>query len=119
MKKQGGFTFVELLVVITIIAILTGAAVVSFTNTNRRSRDTRRRLDIESIRSALELCRTEAGAYPLSIYPGISCDGETYLSDTPEDPKTAGIYTYAQSSATSYTIDCVLESGEACSFSNP
>jgi prepilin-type N-terminal cleavage/methylation domain-containing protein len=114
-----GFTFVELLVVITIIAILTGAAAVSFTNTSIRSRDSRRKLDIENIRSALELCRTESGSYPPSIYNSISCGGETYLNDTPKDPKTDATYTYGFVSATSYTITCVLESGDSCSFINP
>lgn len=117
-----GFTFVELLVVITIIAVLTGAAIVSFTNTSRRSRDTRRKLDIENIRSALELCRSESGSYPPSIYSDITCSGETYLADTPEDPKYTAPddqYNYVFGSATSYTISCVLESGDACSFVNP
>ena len=119
MNKKSGFTFVELLVVVTIIAILTGAAVVSFTNTSRRSRDTRRMLDIENIRSALELCRTEEGSYPLSVYNSIVCGDETYLSDTPSDPKTDSNYTYTKISNTSYTIVCELESLEPCSFTNP
>lgn len=116
---RAGFTFIELLVVITIIAVLSGVAVVSFTNTSRRSRDTRRRLDVENIRSALELCRTESGSYPLSIYNSISCDGETYLVSTPTDPKSGVEYTYGFVSSTSYTITCVLESEESCSFVNP
>jgi|APSaa5957512622_1039677.scaffolds.fasta_scaffold229501_1 general secretion pathway protein G len=119
---EKGFTFVELLVVIVIIAVLTGAAVVSFTNTSRRSRDTRRKLDVENIRSALELCRSESGSYPLTIYPTILCGGETYLADTPEDPKYStpdDEYGYVYGSATSYTISCVLESGDTCNFTNP
>ncbi len=119
MKNKFGFTFIELLVVITIIAILTGAAVVSFTSTSKRSRDTRRELDIENIRSALELCRTEEGSYPLSIYDSIVCGSETYLSSTPKDPKSNGNYTYIRVSTTSYTISCELESLEPCSFTNP
>jgi len=122
MRREKAFTFVELLVVVTIIAVLAGVAVVSFTNTSRRSRDTRRKLDIENIRSALELCRTETGSYPLSIYDDIVCGGETYLSDTPKDPKYDSPddkYSYTRSSATSYSISCILESGESCTFSNP
>ncbi|MBU1070817.1 type II secretion system GspH family protein [Patescibacteria group bacterium] len=119
--KRTGFTFVELLVVITIIAILTGAAVASFGNTNIKSRNARRLADIETIRSALELCRTEAGSYPLSIYTpdNITCDSVVYLTSTPKDPKTNGNYSYTRSSATSYTISCTLEGGGSCSFSNP
>ncbi|MBU1200491.1 type II secretion system GspH family protein [Patescibacteria group bacterium] len=122
--KRTGFTFVELLVVITIIAILTGAAVASFGNTNIKSRNARRLADIETIRSALELCRTEAGSYPLSIYTpdNITCDSVVYLTSTPKDPKYVtpdDEYVYVRSSATSYTISCTLEGGGSCSFSNP
>jgi prepilin-type N-terminal cleavage/methylation domain-containing protein len=119
MTRRSGFTFVELLVVITIIAVLTGAAAVSFTSTSQRSRDARRGLDVENIRSALELCRTESGSYPLSVYDSIVCDGETYLSDTPKDPKTEADYVYTKVSNTSYMIECELESLESCSFTNP
>lgn len=117
--RPGGFTFVELLVVITIIAVLTGAAAVSFTGTSRRSRDARRKLDVENIRSALELCRSENGGYPLAVYNDVVCGTETYLTDTPKDPKTEENYVYTRVSDTSYTISCTLESGEDCSFVNP
>ena len=119
MKKRSGFTFVELLLVVTIIAILTGVAMVSYTNVSRNSRDSRRRLDIENIRSALELCRTESGSYPASVYDNITCDSVVYLADTPKDPKSVGNYSYNKVSDTSYTLSCVLESGEGCSFANP
>lgn len=118
-KRQSGFTFIELLVVMTIIAVITGVAVVSYNATALKSRDARRKTDIESIRSALELCRTESGSYPASIYNNMSCSGEVYLLNTPRDPKTNAPYLYTMTSATTYTLSCTLESGDSCSFQNP
>lgn len=62
MKK--GFTLIELLVVITIIAILTAIGVASYSTINQRSRDAKRKSDLEQVRSALEMYRTDNGSYP-------------------------------------------------------
>jgi type II secretion system protein G len=62
MKK--GFTLIELLVVISIIAILTAIGVASYSSVNQRSRDAKRKSDIEQVRSALELYRTDNSSYP-------------------------------------------------------
>lgn len=95
-----GFTFIELLVVITIIAVLTSAALVSFRTTNRNARDSKRKADLEQIRSGLEICRVETGTYPGGVTEGgsISCGGQVYLNLVPSDPRTGQPgygYTYA------------------------
>lgn len=97
MKRKNGFTFVELLVVVTIIAVITGIAAVSYNQTNKRSRDTRRKADIEQIRSALEICRAESGAYPASIGSGVVCATVTYMAanQMPKDPKSGNAYSYS------------------------
>ena len=53
MKKNGGFTLMELLISIGIIVLLMGVGVVSYNQTNKKARDAKRRADVESIRSAL------------------------------------------------------------------
>lgn len=95
-KRKHGFTLIELLVTIGIIAILVVIGVVSYSSINRRSRDTRRKSDIEQLRSALEMYRSDVGYYP-DVGAGMFVNVEqlrdtlvttnAYLPDIPEDPK--------------------------------
>lgn len=101
------FTFIELLVVVTIIMVLTTAGAVSYRQTNSSARDSRRKSDLEQIRSALELCRAENGSYPASLGTTIVCGGVTYLTVVPTDPKNGQsgfTYTYNRTSNTTYTL---------------
>lgn len=112
-NKNQGFTFIELLVVVTIIAVLTAIGAVSYRSTNRNARDAKRMADLERIRSALEICRSETGEYPSSISGGVSCGGETYLSPLPSDPQ-GGDYTYNYINPTSYNVCATLEDDDNC-----
>ena len=50
MKNKKGFTLIELIVSITIIAVLTVAGVISYGGANKKARDNRRMADLEKIR---------------------------------------------------------------------
>jgi len=63
-KFSQGFTFIEMLVVVTIIGILSMIGVVNFKVANQKARDGRRQGDLQQIRAALELYRTDQNAYP-------------------------------------------------------
>jgi general secretion pathway protein G len=101
--KQKGFTFIEILVVITLIAILVMIGAVSYGSINKRSRDARRKSDIEQIRSALEMYRADTGFYPdegPATFGKISSDADlktallSYLSKIPTDPLDDTVYPY-------------------------
>lgn len=94
MKK--GFTFIEILVVVTIIALLSAVGAISYSQFTKQSRDAKRKADIEQIRAAVEMYRSNNGQYPLNSQftftsctaPGSVSDGTaTYLSKAPNDPK--------------------------------
>ena len=53
-RGAGGFTLLELLVVITIIAILAAIGLGNYTRTLSRGRDAKRRADLKAIQNALE-----------------------------------------------------------------
>ncbi|SRR3989344_5766722 len=105
--KTTGFTFIELLVVVTIIMVLSMVGAVAYRQTNASARNARRKADLESIRSALELCRSEVGSYPDDITGTITCGATTFLNPVPEDPRdgqTGYSYSYTKTAATTYTL---------------
>ena len=109
-ERDSGFTFIELLVSVTIVAVMMSVAAVSYLSVNQRSRDSKRRADLETIRSALEICRANTGTYPASITTSITCsDGAVTLTATPVDPKDSSVYTYSRTTTTTYTLTAQLE----------
>lgn len=75
--NRRGFTLIEILVTVTVIALLTMVGVVSYSATNKRSRDSKRKSDIEQMRQALEMYRADNGSYPA---PAVGWNELTQLS---------------------------------------
>ena len=64
MKKRGGFTLVELVVVIVAISVLAGLAVIGITRYQADTRDAQRSANVGTISDALETYFTQNGNYP-------------------------------------------------------
>lgn len=62
--RVAGFTLAELLVAVSIIAIITSSTVVAYANILRRTRDTKRLADMEAIHTALDAFYADHGHYP-------------------------------------------------------
>src|SRR3989338_3081065 len=117
-----GFTMIELLVAATILAVISGIALVSFSSANVRARDGKRKGDMEQARSALELYRSDIGYYPKSYSLSNASwtamvtiiSGAGYLSSTSiADPKNINLFVYQYSSDTNgktYQVCAYLES---------
>jgi prepilin-type N-terminal cleavage/methylation domain-containing protein len=127
--SRKGFTFIELLVSVTIVAVLLAIGMVSYSTVNRKSRDAKRKADMQSIRSALEICRSNTGIYPTTASfpttsaPILCSDGASVMSTLPSDPN-GSFYSYTRNSNTTYTLSCpttgnVFETGGSCIYQNP
>jgi prepilin-type N-terminal cleavage/methylation domain-containing protein len=68
-KKQGGFTLIELMIVIAIIAILATLGVTNFSSALRRARDAKRQSDIVAVQKALETCNNIATGTYVAAWP--------------------------------------------------
>lgn len=102
-KKQHGFTIVELLIVIVVIAILAAISIVAYNGIQGRARDSKRHSDLASVMKALEMYHADNGGYPRcsatgpysaggSLSSGLlsACVADelvpTYLVSIPTDP---------------------------------
>jgi len=119
LKNKSAFTYIELLIVVTVILVMSGVGMVSFSSFSQKSRDNRRRTDIEMIRNALNLYYSNqvGGFYPTSLNVLVN---EGYLDQRPTDPiNRPGGYGYLplpltctntpNNFCTSYRIDTVFE----------
>ncbi len=91
-KKAYGFTIVELLIVIVVIAILAAVSIVAYTGIQVRARDTARQSDIRQVQKLVELYYAENGQYPITasnigtgsattVRTDANCSGGTQSAD--------------------------------------
>ncbi|MDD3302547.1 MAG: FecR domain-containing protein [Candidatus Gracilibacteria bacterium] len=120
-KKILGFSFVELIVVISIIALITIIGVSINTNYTEKSKNTKITGDIETIKNALESYKNDTNSLPLpsgnlkyyddsanyihyddikafGVYGNISQNTlpKKYLDNLPLDPRTNQFYAYGK-----------------------
>ncbi len=72
-RTARGFTIVELLIVIVVIAILAAITVVAYNGIKNRADFSKKQSDLSTIVKALELYKTDNGRYPNSE----ACDNQT------------------------------------------
>ncbi|OGE64350.1 hypothetical protein A3I48_03045 [Candidatus Daviesbacteria bacterium RIFCSPLOWO2_02_FULL_36_7] len=109
--QKKGFTLVELLVTISIIAILSAIGLVLYSTVLKQGRDSKRQSDLKSIQLALEQYVNDQGFYPApspsSLTPGTGAlttsTGnptspapalKTYMSIIPNDSNSSTPYVY-------------------------
>lgn len=98
-----GFTLIELMVVISIIAFLSVIGIASFTNTQKTARDGRRRGDIDAIAKAMESnYNAVAGTYDSSFTAPSSITASFFASNgVPSDPSGGASNCFAAGSSAS------------------
>jgi prepilin-type N-terminal cleavage/methylation domain-containing protein len=63
-RRSAGFTIVELLIVIVVIAVLASIVIVAYNGMQARAKDAERTSDIQAIAKKLELFYVDNGYYP-------------------------------------------------------
>ncbi len=95
-----GFTLIEIVVVIAIVALLFAAGVTSYAKVRQNSRDSIRKSDLTAIQNALEQYMGAQKVYPSDIatlvLSGYLPKGE------PKDPKSKCGYMYSAPALSSY-----------------
>ena len=127
-QGKNGFTLFELLVSISIIAIMTALASVAFSGAQKKARDARRIQDLKLIQTAAEQYYSlNSFVYPTST--GIAWTGpgaQSILDKFPTDPKNDAVSGFVYNSnltANNYCICARVEvsananSNNACDFS--
>jgi prepilin-type N-terminal cleavage/methylation domain-containing protein len=120
-----GFTLIEILIVVAIIAILASVVLVGLGPTQQAGRDARRLSDLRSVQNALELFYSKCGFYPGTAAPtctagapggdwtslSTAIKGATIgVSSIPSDPSSDRTYAYGYNSGNSqYVIATALE----------
>ena len=98
MKDNKGFTLIELLVVIFIIGVLAGVILPNLMSARERARDSKRKQDLNEIKTALRLYYNDNQIYPGTLSFGEEFgDGGEYMKIVPVDPVNTDSYVYVYS----------------------
>jgi prepilin-type N-terminal cleavage/methylation domain-containing protein len=117
--NERGFTLIELMIVVAIIAILAGILIPNFVNARAQAQTAACESNLRSIATSLELYYGDNQVYPpasgSAVVPALlTANGVAYLNSTPKDPAaltSTATYTLTTSQAgggnpAGYTIVC-------------
>lgn len=102
-RREQGFTLIELIVVMMIIAILTAIAVPRFTAAIQNAREAALKEDLHVMRDAIDAYTMDKGKAPQSLDDLVQ---NGYLKKIPEDPMTHATDTWVtDQSDAMYSLD--------------
>jgi type IV pilus assembly protein PilA len=125
LRSKAGFTLMELLIAVSIIAIISAVGITTFSQSQKLARDSKRKSDLRSVAVALELYYQKNKRYPCpgdNVWVSSSAGGNwitdndfancgdtsakvldtNYISNVPVDPVNSGTGTTWGGSITGY-----------------
>jgi prepilin-type N-terminal cleavage/methylation domain-containing protein len=136
MDMKRGFTLIEILIVVAIIAILASVVLVGLGPTQQAGRDARRLSDLRNTQNALELYFNKCGYYPGAAQATSPCGAYSAAANwaalstaitgssigvntVPNDPSSGRQYYYGtDSTGSNYVVGAVLENSNNSVFVN-
>jgi prepilin-type N-terminal cleavage/methylation domain-containing protein len=102
LDNQSGFTLIELMIVVAIIAILAGILIPNFVNARAQAQTSACESNLRSIATAMELMYADLQTYSLPVGSGAQAAdpasfggaNNPYLNNTPHDPAGTPMSTY-------------------------
>jgi prepilin-type N-terminal cleavage/methylation domain-containing protein len=114
--KKAGFTLIELLVVVAIIGVLTAVLLVNLVGIRERAADTKRKSNLNQVKSSLRLYYNDNQSYPSSASCGVdktcfvSCSGGNCTEGSEMNSGVGGtVYMKSVPEYDTYTIDASRE----------
>ena len=98
--SEGGFTLIELMIVMAIIGILAAIAIPSFTNNVKRAKEAVLREDLHTMRDAIQSYTVDKDKAPQSLDDLVQAG---YLKSIPVDPITSRSDTWMTSQSDTLT----------------
>ncbi len=121
LKKQKGFTIVELLIVIVVIGILATLVIVTFSGIQQKGRNSQRQTDINAVASHVEAYYAETGTYPTAAMINDSAFRAAKMKgldpEALKDPKATGADIAATAASTTQNTQygyVATAAGAAC-----
>jgi general secretion pathway protein G len=92
-RPDGGFTLIELIVVMVILVVIAGIVLASYGNSVTRAREAALKEDLFQMRKTIDEYYADKGQYPSSLEALVA---EKYLRAIPADPFTGSADTWQQ-----------------------
>jgi prepilin-type N-terminal cleavage/methylation domain-containing protein len=109
-RSEGGFTLIELMIVIVILGILAGIVLFAVNGINDRGTSAACKTDQSTITTAVEAFYAKTGNYPGNLSPALTTGASQFLKwdnsfvDGTGAPTTAATQTSVQRNGNGYTI---------------
>ncbi len=120
LKSTRGFTLIEMLIVVTIIAVLAAMILVGMGGARVKTRDAKRIGDLHNVQNGLELFFSTEGQYPVAItWAALTTEligADVGVNRVPDDPLSDQHYIYGNNDPsgvpTDYVLGATLEESE-------